>query len=327
MLRSSVSLGAAQLARAASLPEQVVAPSPLREAALESWRQRNAVLDFLFYDVKCVHPDEAARIGPRWAAEGAILAVPPSGGGSLALYRSVEAFVAGSGRPISTLVVAGVGSSALGAAAFARNVADAIGAPVAAVVSGYGLADVATEALGGFFWFGALNSLRDAFEWIDRLTRPAVVKEPAVLDDASDFLLRRSLDTQTVLALLEHPALSFDLLSGHSKGNLVISEALYALAERHPTRARALGASTAIVTFSARIAMPEQCRTVIDVMGEWDWFGDLNSRPDIPVDRSVKRAWHHTNTELAFHLPVTSTLTAVLRDLSRARSELVLASF
>jgi hypothetical protein len=312
MLRSSVSLGAAQLARAASLPEQVLAPLPPREAVLESWRQRNAVLDFLFYDVKSIQPEEAARIGPRWAAEGAILAVPPTGSGSLELYRSVEEFVEGRGQTISTLVVAGVGSSALGSAAFARNVADAVGAPVAAVVSGYGLADVVTEALGGFFWFGALNSLRDAFEWIDRLTRPAVVKEPALLDEAGNLLLRRSLDTRTVLALLEHPALSFDLLSGHSKGNLVISEALYALAERHPARARALGASTAIVTFSARIAMPEQCRTVIDVMGEWDWFGDLNSRPDIKVDRSVKGAWHHTNTELPFHLPVTPTLVAML---------------
>lgn len=51
----------------------------------------------------------------------------------------------------NALAIAGVGSSALGAAAFARNVADGLGEPVAAVVSGYGLADVLTEALGGFF--------------------------------------------------------------------------------------------------------------------------------------------------------------------------------
>jgi hypothetical protein len=126
-------------------------------------------------------------------------------------------------------------------------------------------------------------------------------------------LVRQSLDTRTVLALLEHPALSFDLLAGHSKGNLVISEALYALSDRDAARARALGSSATIVTFSARIAMPVEFRSVIDVMGEWDWFGDLNSRPFIRADRQVSQAWHHTNTELPWHLPVTPTLTEVLR--------------
>jgi hypothetical protein len=313
MLRSSVSLGTAQIARAASLTEQLEAPSPPREAVLEGVRQRNAFLDFLFYDVKCVRADEAARIGPRWAAEGAILAVPPSGEGPLSLHRSVDDFVVGSDRTISTLVVAGVGSSALGSAAFARNVADAIGQPVAAVVSGFGLADLMTEALGGFFWFGALNSMRHSFEWLDRLTRPPVVEEPALAQERGMGLVRQSLDTRTLLALLEHPALSFDLLAGHSKGNLVISEALYALAERNRARARALGSSASIVTFSARIAMPVEFRTVIDVMGEWDWFGDLNSRRFIRADRHVSKAWHHTNTELPWHLPVTPTLTDVLR--------------
>jgi hypothetical protein len=187
VLQSSVSLGAAQLARAASLTEQLDAPSPAREAVLEGVRQRNAFLDFLFYDVKCVDADEAARIGPRWAAEGAILAVPPTGAGA------------------------------------------------------------------------------------------------------------------------------FDLLAGHSKGNLVVSEALYALSDRDVARARALGASASIVTFSARIAMPSEFRFVIDVMGEWDWFGALNSRSSIPADRHVSQAWHHTNTELPWHLPVTPTLTDVLR--------------
>ena len=37
-----------------------------------------------------------------------------------------------------------------------------IGGPVAAVVSGYGLSDLMTEALGGYFLFGALKAAPDA---------------------------------------------------------------------------------------------------------------------------------------------------------------------
>jgi hypothetical protein len=47
-------------------------------------------------------------------------------------------------------------------------------------------------------------------------------------------------------------------------------------------------------------------------MGSWDWFGGLNSRPGIPADKLVPDAWHHTNTELYAHLPVTRSLRQIL---------------
>ena len=309
MLNSDATIRAAQSSRALSLPDQLDAPSPGREALLEGFRQRNALLDYLFYDIGCVTPDEARRIAPHWAAEGAILLVPQTGAGDLKLCTSVDGFVTAGGKDVSALAVAGVGSSALGSAAFARNVADAIGGPVAAVVSGYGLADLATEALGGFFWFGALNQLRHSFEQFDELTKPSFIKKP---DVESGYFVRRSRDTQAVLSLLSDERLSFDLLCGHSKGNLVISEALYELQQRDPDGTGKLGAEITIVTVSALIAMPRPYATVIDVMGGWDWFGGLNSRLDIPVDAKVPMAWHHTNTELAAHLPVTATLRRLL---------------
>lgn len=49
-----------------------------------------------------------------------------------------------------------------------RQCADGLGEPV---VSGYGVADLLTEALGGFFWFGALNSIRHVFEPLDAFTK------------------------------------------------------------------------------------------------------------------------------------------------------------
>jgi len=312
MLSTVSTLGAAQAGRAATIPARA-SKAPARTAMLEGVRQRNAMLDAIFYDVGKVTHEEAVKISPWLAAEGALLVVPPSGAGQLALCPTLDDFLEKGGDEVRTLAVAGVGSSALGSAAFARNVADATGAPVAAVVSGYGLADVLTEALGGFFWFGGLNSLRHSFEIVDRWTESDRQAERALSHYPVDAALRESRDTRTVQALLRDQRFKFDLLIGHSKGNLVLSEALYELGAIDPQRIAALAKTVRIVTVSAVIAMPEPFRGIIDVMGAWDWFGGLNSRLDLRPECVVPHAWHHTNTELPAHLPVTKTLKAVLK--------------
>lgn len=298
-----------QFARTLSLPERIQ-NSPARNLSLETLRRRNATLDALFYDVKSVTADEAFYISGCLAAEGAILIVPPTGAGPLKLCDTVDDFIVAGGPGIDTLAVAGVGSSALGAAAFARNIADAIDKPVAVVISGYGLADAMTEAMGGYFLFGYLNSVRHSFEMLDELFgRPqfgvSIKLSPEKLTEAS-------LDTQTLKALLSDARLSFKLMIGHSKGNLIISEALYGLQESDKARLKKVADGCRIVTLSARIAMPPVFKDVIDVMGEWDWFGEINSRAAITADEVVAKAWHHTNTELPNHLPVTDVLRRVL---------------
>jgi hypothetical protein len=309
MLATTAILSAAQSKNAESLSYRAAA-APARTGILEGLRQRNAALDAMFYDIGKVTRDEAERLSPWLAAEGMILIVPPSGAGAARLCPTIEEFAEAGGSEVRALAIAGVGSSALGSAAFARNVADAIGAPVAAVVSGYGLADVATEALGGFFWFGALNSIRRFFEPIDEATKlgPAM----GAADGSDNGLMGESRDTQTVIALLADGRFAFDLLVGHSKGNLILSEALYRLLDRHEARARALAEIARIVTLSARIYMPRPFRNIVDVMGEFDWFGEINSRQDLNVDVTVKGAFHHTNTEIPAHLPVTRTLRGIL---------------
>ncbi|MFC5513250.1 hypothetical protein ACFPOU_19305 [Massilia jejuensis] len=305
--RTPLVLASAQLPRDTTT-EVVQAKTPAREAALEFWRRRNTVLDAFFYDLKVIDPAEAASLAPWLAREGALLVVPPSGGGMLHLCPSLDEFAARGGGGTRILAVAGVGSSALGTAAFARNVADAFGEPVAALVSGYGLADLLTEALGGWFWFGTLNRMRHAFEQIDEFARGG----------ASDLRLsappnvaRASLDTRTLCALLTDRRFRFGLLTGHSKGNLVISEALYALRD---AQADAHLAEIGIVTVSAAIAMPPRYRKIVDVMGEADWFGAMNSNLAIGVEYRPKHAWHHTNTELAWHLPVQEVMSALRRE-------------
>jgi hypothetical protein len=314
LLASQAPLAAAQLARS-SLAEIVESPTPWREAALELLRRRNAVLDTLFYDVRTIADAEAALIAPWLAREGTLVLVPPSGQGPLMRCDDVDDLLSKGGAGVRALAVAGVGSSALGSAAFARNVADALDAPVVAVVSGYGLADLATEAAGGWFWFGTLNQLRHRFEALDDAFRAPLqpwIASAAATSAAAERLLPASLDTRTVCALLSDPRLEFSLVTGHSKGNLVISEALFAL--EHAGLAQPAD-DTWIVTISAAITMPRRYTNIVDVMGEVDWFGAMNSRPGVDIEERPRLAWHHTNTELPMHLPVRD----VFRDLVSRR--------
>ncbi len=317
---SLAKLAEVQSERARVLPKKF-ADNPLRTLALNTYQSRNAALDVLFYDVTSVTKQETHHLAASIVHEGDILLVPPTGAGALSIFRSVEDFLA-QGPTAAALAVAGVGSSSLGAAAFARNVADALGAPVAAVVSGYGLADVLTEALGGFFFFGGLNSLRHVFESLDTasqtLSRSLLHSGETRLEQSEGLRwVRTSEDTRTVLALLRDERFAPDLLIGHSKGNLVISEALYALVSEAEGRAATLAAESRIVTVSAKIGMPTPFYDVFDIMGQYDLFGLFNSRLDLETDYVVPHAWHSTNPDFAWPglgtgIHVTPTLKTVL---------------
>ena len=66
------------------------------------------------------------------------------------------------GRAVHTLTVTGVGSSAYGSVAFAWDASVALGEPVAAIVPGYGLADVVPQAFGGWLGFEMYDALQSA---------------------------------------------------------------------------------------------------------------------------------------------------------------------
>ncbi|MFD2182770.1 hypothetical protein [Rhodoplanes azumiensis] len=40
------------------------------------------------------------------------------------------------------------------------------------------------------------------------------------------------------------------------------------------------------------------------MIGQWDWFGASNSRPDLEADHPVPRAWHTTNPEFPLGLGI-----------------------
>ena len=302
--------GIEQFTRAMATPWRLF-PKPSGDAFLEAFRHRNVLLDALFYDVRTISEEEAADLAASRVGEGAILVVPPSGAGRLVVCSTPETFFDVGGGDIATLTVAGVGSSALGTAAFARNVADALATPVAAVVSGYGLADLVTEATGGFLWFAGLTTLHDlwgrldrSFDWI----RTAAVDPRA---GGTDPVVAER-DADVVLALLRDERARFDLIVAHSKGNMVVGEALHALQREDRPRAEHIGETVHVVSISSRLQMPRCCRQVTEIVGRWDLIGDFATRRDGPPDLVVPDAWHHTNTDLVGHLPVTKVLKEVL---------------
>lgn len=311
MFQTAFTYNLTRFARFLSLPERLQ-HTPLRNLSLEPLRQRNTALDAFVYDIKVVTPEEAFYISDSLAAVGSLLIVPPSGAGSLTLCDTLDEFFLRGGAEVSVLALAGAGGSALGAAAFARNVADAVGKPVATVVPGYGLADAIGEAMGGSFLFGWLGQVRHGFESIDELSgRPLYGVDPEK-NAAAGACKDRCRDMQTVLALLADPRAKISLFAAHSRGNTLLAEALTKLGDIDPARIRAIAGTARIVTFGGKIAMPPVFTHVVDVIGQWDWYGEMNSQPFIATDRKVSGAWHHTNTDIPGHIDVTNTLREIL---------------
>ncbi len=302
------SAGLAQFSRAWALPWRLFS-KPQSDAFMASLRRRNVLLDALFYDVRVVSAEEAADLARPTVGEGTILIVPPSGAGRVVVCASLDDYLARGGGGIATLTVAGVGSSALGTAAFARNVADAVGKPVAAVVSGYGLADLATEAAGGFFWFAGLTAMHDLRGTLDRSLGGIREAETNGLAGAPAHADR---DTDVVGALIRDERAAVDLIVAHSKGNLVVCDALHALQRDDRALSDRTGETVRVVSISSRLRMPRGCKRLTEIVGRWDLVGDFATRRDAPPDVVVPDAWHHTNTDLYGHLPVTRVLKEVL---------------
>lgn len=270
--------------------------------------QRNTVLDTVFYDTGKLSPDEHAHLQTlSREAEGGILVVEPAGasaGSSLRPYADAPSYLASADRDTLSMVVAGVGSSVVGTAALARNVADATGRPAAGVISGYGWSDLMAEAMGGWFFYGAQDRLRDAIRrtlaQLEALTTPAAPKarsRAAVRTPFDDLLALRH--------VLAHAPTGLRMLVGHSKGCLLIDAVLEQLADAGA--APALWSQLTVVTLGAVVDLPPQVQHAHQFLGSLDWFGGMNSRVGVPYT-AIPGAWHHLNTEAQLPcLPVDAT--------------------
>ena len=126
----------------------------------------NQVADLLFYDVGNLEPSEWERLSPLADLKGTIVVISPRSArreDKVRHYKSALRFMIEEGDGIQAIAVAGVGSSVLGMASLARSVADGSGWDVAGIVTGFGVADLVVESLGGYFVLGRIDRLR--YEW------------------------------------------------------------------------------------------------------------------------------------------------------------------
>ncbi|AOY01913.1 hypothetical protein [Jeongeupia sp. USM3] len=264
-----------------------------------SIKWRNSLLDTLFYDVSRLNAEEQKKLREEFDHEGAIVVVPPGGpSGEIRHYADPHAYLAAEGDRVQALVVAGVGSSALGTAALARSVADAYGIDVAGVVSGYGMADLASEALGGWFFYGMSDAIEYKLRaqlrrWGHWPVPAATLNAGGTVANAFDAALPSSPDIEALEAILGAAPPALRLLVGHSKGCLLLDFVLEQFLCAHEENRRCL-AQLKIATFGAVVDLPEGFAQAQQFIGNIDWFGAINSRPKLDGVRLVD-GWHHLN--------------------------------
>ncbi|WP_422039990.1 hypothetical protein [Roseibium sp.] len=273
---------------------------------------RNALLDRLFYNTSNLSEDELAMLLSQRNDEGSILVVSPSDRTRKDAVRKFEDFAsfrAAPGELLQRFVIAGVGSSDIGAAAFARSVANRYDTPVGAIVAGYGIADLMTEALGGWFVLGAANRMLDTYQRFFNIPGSTAPADKPLTTTAAPRLGGNAYqsDTQTLLRLLREPERNVVSVAGHSKGCLSIAYAMNALALGDDEAALERARQTRVVTVGAVTAFPTGFNNCAQYIGDIDWFGGMNSRLKVPHTK-VDKAWHHLNTELPYDLDFDAVL-------------------
>jgi len=305
---------------------------PLIEPLLRLFRFTNTALDMLFYDVGAFttamlargaavetsarsNSDPASRLPLEHLdlsavtnPEGSILVIDANTPPYVTRFDSMADFLAYANGPdgagLRTVSITGVGSSALGSAAFAWNAAAALDEPVAAIVPGYGLADVVPQALGGWFGFGLHDWLQSTSQEFlaqaapslaqigKRLARTTPGREMA--PSGAPVFRYGSAASDDLHAVLEQ-APRITRVVGHSKGALAIANALRSLPGERTER-------LAVLTFGCVIDEELPRRDYAQYLGVVDPLGILNSwghQPERPLF-----SHHSTNTLIPLNMPV-----------------------
>lgn len=278
---------------------------------LHGLRSQSYLLDAIFYDVALLTIGEQTALGMTLSSlDEQMLTVPPEGPISVQTMAEWERheMAVPPGEGTRHIALAGLGSSALGAAAFARAIARAIQAPVLAPISGNLLTRLSAETLAGWTMFGQVEGM---YAWLtagrrffDSMLPPAwrlgtgtpsapVPGQPwEQPDKAETAVLSR------MTAVLDARGRGVTLY-GHSRGSLLIRAAL--LARPHPTMKL-----EAVHGFGVVLEWPDVL-PVRQYLGTFDGFGHLNSRLHLPHKR-LPLTGHHCNSLIEGAIPVTRLL-------------------
>ncbi|MBV9289416.1 MAG: hypothetical protein JO288_16655 [Hyphomicrobiales bacterium] len=250
-----------------------------------------------------------------YSPEGAILVVDAHRPPFVVQYSDVKRFLAEglkfphaaasaalsvAQEDVEAIAVTGVGSSALGSAAFAWNVSEALHKPVAAMVPGFGLADLVPQALVGWLGFGMLDFVRRTTEATLKAVAPELAKigrrlslTALPLTALPDPFPRDAPESEVLRAILK-AAPQIKRLYGHSKGAFSLRNAI-----RNLPRDRTAGLR--VTTFGCVVA--EETQAEYDqILGTIDGLGQLNSWGALP--EQWVNAWHSTNTLLPMTMHV-----------------------
>jgi hypothetical protein len=319
-------------------------PRPFLEPTLRALRLGNTALDALFYDVSRMVTDlflhgsivvKGAAVSPSSRIsemtkgfsqldlsalsnpEGSILVVDAGRPPRITQFEDVAHFISwvkAHGRTLKTASVTGVGSSALGSAAFAWNVSTALDEPVAAIVPGYGVADAIQQGLGG--WFGVYNwwvkqmaqeVLAHTMPLAARSDRHLTMTAPGHAEaNTGASVFRCGSGSSDALHAILKDVPHIDRVFGHSKGALVIKNAIESLPRETTQRLH-------VVTFGCRITEDTPAALYSQFLGLIDGIGLLNSWGNPP--ETLIPAHHSTNTSIPLSMPV-SVLTrlAMMRE-------------
>ena len=307
------------------------------EPTVRALRVGNSAFDFLFYDVNALclsfwgggaivgtaadttSPEELLRhldLGAISNPEGSVLVVDAKCSPYVTRFADVPTFIewASENDSLEAVSVSGVGSSALGSAAFAWNLSLALEQPVAAIVPGYGVADVLQQALGGWFGFGVYNWIKQPIQELLAHAAPSIAAIGRELQNSTPSctrassgvpVFRRGSGSSDVLhdVLLQVPTLR--RLFGHSKGALVIANAILDLPTdvmqelRINTYGCVVGKNTSAVGY-------QQFLGTIDALG---WLNSWGNQPDHTI-----LSWHSTNTVLPLTMHIQRLGDAPRRD-------------
>jgi hypothetical protein len=305
-------------------------PRPFIEPTLRALRLGNTALDALFYDVNTMVTDlflhgsivvKGANVSPpsRFSEltkgfsqldlsalsnpAGSILVVDAGRPPRITQFEDVGNFISwvkAHGRNLRTASVTGVGSSALGSAAFAWNISKALDEPVVAIVPGYGVADALHQGLEG--WFGVYNW------WIEQMAQQVLAHTMPLAARPDRHLMMTApgwrgsgpslppccKQTSNVLHAILKDVPNIKRVFGHSKGGLAIKNAIQSLPRKTTQRLH-------IVTFGCAIAEDTPTASYSQFLGLIDGLGLLTA---FNQSHTLIPTHHSTNTSIPLSMPV-----------------------
>lgn len=280
---------------------------------------RNATFDTMFYDTDSLSNEEKSKLlGVAFEYdEGGMLYVSAAKDNREIEYFSRSKELLEAHPELDSVVIPGVGSSMMGAAALARQIADITGRPAVGIIAGYGAADVMSEALGGFFDFGArsralalMQQWRQQFPFL-QTQETADLREKYQI--RSTAYLADEPESNTLLNILLRHADKLRLLVGHSKGALNICNVLPEFVKQTEL-APADYAGLMVVTLGCGVPLPEQFKNVHQYLGTWDMLGAYNtpwaikSHPAEAHLESIDSKGHSLAASGPIHMPVADLL-------------------